>query len=109
LGPFPFVISLFGLVLVLFLIRGRSVLFFPASFVLFGKMVSLKSAALVALSLFSLTNAQRRNRGGRRGGNNGGATQTQQLTAQEQAAQVPDGISEATDGSTILDTTQTVK
>lgn len=31
------------------------------------------------------------------------------LTAQEQAAQIPDGIFTATDGSTILDTTVTVK
>lgn len=38
-----------------------------------------------------------------------GMTTGQELTAQEQAAEVPDGISEAADGSTILDTTVTVK
>lgn len=32
-----------------------------------------------------------------------------QLTAQQQAAQIPQDISVATDGSTILDTTVTVK
>ena len=45
----------------------------------------------------------------RNGGMTNGMTSGQELTAQEQAAQVPDGISEATDGSTILDTTVTVK
>ena len=35
--------------------------------------------------------------------------QNDDLTAQQQAAQIPDGISTATDGSTILDTTVTVK
>jgi len=75
-------------------------------------MVSIKSIALVTLSLSSFTDAQRRNRGGRNRGGNGGANgggATQQLTSQEQAAQIPGGISEATDGSTILDTTETVK
>jgi hypothetical protein len=71
-------------------------------------MASLRSLAIVALSLFTVANAQRRNRGGRTRGGNGGGT-TQQLTSQQQAAQIPDGISTATDGSTILDTTETVK
>lgn len=42
-------------------------------------------------------------------GNRNGNGNTAQLTAQEKAAQVPDGISTATDGSTILDTTVNVK
>ncbi|KAH8886695.1 hypothetical protein GQ53DRAFT_334143 [Thozetella sp. PMI_491] len=43
----------------------------------------------------------------KRGGNGGGATQKAQ-TPQQQAAAIPQGISQATDGSTILDTTATV-
>lgn len=58
--------------------------------------------ALAALLLSSLLDgavgAPQRQRGGE-----------QQLTAQEQAAQIPDGISEATDGTTILDMTVEVK
>ena len=42
-------------------------------------------------------------------GNNGGGGGKASLTPQQQAAQVPQGISTATDGSTILDTTATVK
>ena len=38
----------------------------------------------------------------------GGAAATK-LTSQQQAAKIPQGISEATDGSTILDMTATVK
>lgn len=56
---------------------------------------------IVTLSLLSLTSAlPQRNRGG---GNGGG--QRQQATAFQQAAQVPQGISTATDGSMILDDT----
>ena len=54
---------------------------------------------LIALSLLGLTSAlPQRNRGG--GGGN-----RQQATAFQQAAQVPQGISQATDGSMILDDT----
>jgi hypothetical protein len=53
---------------------------------------------LIALSLLSLTSAlPQRNRGGNGRG--------QQATAQQKAAQVPQGISTATDGSMILDDT----
>lgn len=53
-----------------------------------------------------------RNGGNRNGGNrnnNGNGNGATELTSQERAAQIPDGISEATDGSTILDQTVTVK
>lgn len=53
----------------------------------------LASALLVAVSALP-----QRNRGGR-----------QRATAQQQAAQVPQGISQAQDGSTILDDTVMVK
>jgi hypothetical protein len=41
--------------------------------------------------------------------NRGGNGQAKAQTAQQQAAQIPQGISTATDGSTILDDTVTVK
>jgi hypothetical protein len=44
-----------------------------------------------------------------RKGSGNGRTQQQQLTAQQQAARVPQGITTAQDGSTILDDTVTVK
>ncbi|KAF2848525.1 hypothetical protein T440DRAFT_167282 [Plenodomus tracheiphilus IPT5] len=59
-------------------------------------------------SLLALTSAlPQRNRGGRQGGGRqgGGQTQQQQATAFQQAAQVPQGVSQAQDGSTILDDT----
>lgn len=67
--------------------------------------------ALVALLLSSVLNGavQAAPQPQNNGGMTNGMTGDQQLTAQEQAAQVPDGISEATDGSTILDTTVNVK
>lgn len=55
---------------------------------------------VIALSLLSLASAlPQRNRGGNRGGNR------QQATAFQQAAQIPQGVSRATDGSMILDDT----
>ncbi|KAI0444497.1 hypothetical protein F4803DRAFT_250435 [Xylaria telfairii] len=71
-------------------------------------MFTLRSVLLVSLSL-CLVEAAPRNRNGNgngRGGNSQG--QQQRLTAQEQADQIPQGISEATDGSTILDATAQV-
>lgn len=67
--------------------------------------------ALVALLLSSALNGPvgAASQAQDNGGMTTGMTTGQELTAQEQAAQVPDGISEATDGSTILDTTVTVK
>lgn len=69
------------------------------------------SHALVALLPFILHGAavDAAPQGQENGGMTKGMTSGQELTAQEQAAQVPGGISEATDGSTILDTTVTVK
>lgn len=61
-------------------------------------------AALLAFSsVFVEAVPQNRNRKGK----GGGSTQSQTLAAQ--AAAVPQGISEATDGSTILDTNATIK
>lgn len=51
----------------------------------------------------------RNNNNNNNNGNGNGNGNTARLTAQEQAAQVPDGVSQATDGSTILDTTVDVK
>lgn len=54
-------------------------------------------------SFLALTRAlPQRSRGGRQGG---GRSQQQQTTAFQQAAQIPQGISQAQDGSTILDDT----
>ncbi|KAK4457072.1 hypothetical protein QBC42DRAFT_320167 [Cladorrhinum samala] len=67
---------------------------------------SFLSSLLLLLSLLVLFNpvdAQQRNRNGRT--RNGGNRNTQQSTPQQQAASVPQGISTATDGSTILDST----
>jgi hypothetical protein len=63
---------------------------------------------LIALSsVLAITSAfPQRNRNGN--GRNGGG-RTQQATAQQQAGQVPQGISTAQDGSTILDDTVMVK
>lgn len=63
---------------------------------------------LIALSsLLALASAlpQRNRNGNTRNGNNGGGQTQQQSTAFQQAAQIPQGISQATDGSTILDDT----
>lgn len=65
-----------------------------------------KVALLGLLCALDLTAAApQRGRGRNRGGGGG---QTAQATAQEQAAQIPGGISEATDGSVIMDATVTV-
>lgn len=45
----------------------------------------------------------------RKGNGNGNSASTAAQTPQQQAAQIPQGISQATDGSTILDATATVK
>ncbi|KAI8932563.1 hypothetical protein NX059_010739 [Plenodomus lindquistii] len=62
---------------------------------------------VVFTSLLALTSAlPQRNRNGRQGGNGAQRQQQQQqATAFQQAAQVPQGVSQATDGSTILDDT----
>ena len=67
-------------------------------------MMTIRSL-LVLLLVNSTVHAlpQQRNRNGNGNGN------TQAQTPQQQAAAIPQGISEATDGSTILDTTATVK
>ncbi|KAI0522280.1 hypothetical protein F5B22DRAFT_468915 [Xylaria bambusicola] len=67
-------------------------------------MLNLRSLFAAALYLY-MVEASPQNRNGRNG--NGRGSQ-QRLTAQEQADQIPQGISTATDGSTILDTTARV-
>ncbi|KAI0118418.1 hypothetical protein GGR51DRAFT_216407 [Nemania sp. FL0031] len=68
-------------------------------------MLTLRSLILTGLTL-CLVEASPRNRKGN--GNGRGAASQQSLTAQEQADQIPQGLSVATDGSTILDTTAQV-
>ncbi|KAI0423885.1 hypothetical protein F5Y09DRAFT_173086 [Xylaria sp. FL1042] len=72
-------------------------------------MLTLRSLFLVGLCLRA-TEAMPRNRNGGNGNGRGSASQGggQSLTAQEQAQQIPQGLSTATDGSTILDTTARV-
>lgn len=70
-------------------------------------MLTIRSPVGVALlALLSVfvgdVSAVPQNRGGRKGSG-------QKLTPQQQAAQIPQGVSQATDGSTILDTNATVK
>ncbi|KAK5633932.1 hypothetical protein RRF57_009646 [Xylaria bambusicola] len=68
-------------------------------------MLNLRSLFLATLCLYTVE-ASPQNRNGRNGNGRGSR---QRLTAQEQADQIPQGISTATDGSTILDTTARVK
>ncbi|KAI1755900.1 hypothetical protein F4782DRAFT_374200 [Xylaria castorea] len=73
-------------------------------------MLTLRSLLLVCLSTH-LVEAAPRNRNGNgngRGSASQGQQQQQRLTAQEQADQIPQGLSVATDGSTILDATAQV-
>lgn len=69
------------------------------------------AALAVVLSLLSVVHGapqpQNRKGNGNRGGNGNGRANRQ--TAQQQAAAVPQGISQATDGSMILDMTANVK
>ncbi|RWA02982.1 hypothetical protein EKO27_g12123 [Xylaria grammica] len=67
-------------------------------------MFTLRALFLVGLSLCPVEAAPRNRNGG---GGRGAASQG--LTAQEQADQIPQGVSTATDGSTILDATARVK
>ncbi|KAK3365205.1 hypothetical protein B0T24DRAFT_428140 [Lasiosphaeria ovina] len=60
-------------------------------------------AALLALSALGLAVPSPK-----KGKGNGAASSQQQQTPQQQAAAIPQGISQATDGSTILDTNATV-
>jgi hypothetical protein len=60
--------------------------------------------ALSSLLALSTALPQRNKNGGGRGGG-----RAQQATAQQQAAQVPQGLSQATDGSIIMDDTVMVK
>ncbi|KAI1424588.1 hypothetical protein F5Y12DRAFT_785267 [Xylaria sp. FL1777] len=71
-------------------------------------MLSLRSLFFLGVCLCP-TDAMPRNRNGGNGNGQSGASQGgQSLTAQEQAQQIPQGLSTATDGSTILDTTAQV-
>lgn len=70
-------------------------------------MFTLRSVLLASLSLCLVEAAPRNRNGNGQGSNSQG--QQQQSTAQEQADQIPQGISQATDGSTILDATAQVK
>jgi hypothetical protein len=63
-----------------------------------------KIIALSSLLALSTALPQRNKNGGGRGGG-----RAQQATAQQQAAQVPQGLSQATDGSIIMDDTVMVK
>ncbi|KAH8162243.1 hypothetical protein CIB48_g5996 [Xylaria polymorpha] len=69
-------------------------------------MFTLRSVLLASLSLCLVEAAPRNRNGNGQGSNSQG--QQQQSTAQEQADQIPQGISQATDGSTILDATAQV-
>ncbi|GAW27065.1 putative cyclin-like f-box protein [Rosellinia necatrix] len=75
-------------------------------------MPSLRSLFLIAFSLYAAEaapqNRNGRNRNGNGRGGGGGSRGQQGQTAQAQADQVPQGVSVATDGSTILDTTAQV-
>ncbi|KAI1411434.1 hypothetical protein F5Y13DRAFT_58078 [Hypoxylon sp. FL1857] len=75
-------------------------------------MLTVRSLSLLlAFGLLSAVEAapQSRNRGGKaRTGGKKGQQQQQATTAFEQAQQIPQGVSTATDGSTILDTTAMV-
>jgi len=74
--------------------------FFPQS----ARMLTIRSLFLLVASSVLVHGApQQRNRNG-----NGQGDNTASQTPQQQAATVPQGISQATDGSTILDTTATV-
>ena len=64
--------------------------------------------ALVLLVIFADVHAAPQ-RGSRRKGKGAATAAANTQTLQQQAAQVPQGVSQATDGSTILDTTATVK
>ncbi|KAI1359124.1 hypothetical protein F5Y08DRAFT_88582 [Xylaria arbuscula] len=68
-------------------------------------MLNLRSLLLAGLCLYTVEAAPRNRNGGNR---NGGGGQQQALTAQDQADQIPQGVSTATDGSMILDTTARV-
>lgn len=87
---------------------------FPFSFLiifalLVFRMLTIRSSAGVALLglLSAFVGDVAAVPQNRKGGNRGGG-QTQQ-TLQQQAAEIPQGVSQATDGSTILDMTATVK
>lgn len=58
--------------------------------------------ALLSVFVADVSAVPQNRKGGRKGSG-------QTLTLQQQAAQIPQGISQATDGSTILDTNATVK
>ncbi|KAF6835906.1 hypothetical protein CPLU01_04009 [Colletotrichum plurivorum] len=68
------------------------------------------AALAVVLSFLSLVDAAPQNRkgSGNRGGNGNGNGRANRQTAQQKAAQVPQGITRAADGSMILDMTATV-
>lgn len=65
------------------------------------------AALAVVLSMLSLAHGAPQNRKG--SGNRGGNGRTNTQTSQQKAAQVPQGISQAADGSMILDMTANVK
>ncbi|KAI1744428.1 hypothetical protein F4680DRAFT_224268 [Xylaria scruposa] len=71
-------------------------------------MLTLRSLLLAGLSLHLVEAAPRNRNGNGNGRNSASQGQQQRLTAQEQADQIPQGLSVATDGSTILDATAQV-
>lgn len=75
-----------------------------------AKMLSRWSWQVLVLVFAALTAAApQRQRGGTRGGTRGGASGGTQLTSQQRAAQTPQRVSTATDGSRIVDMTANVK
>lgn len=71
-------------------------------------MLTIRFALVALLTIFGEVQAVPQTRG-RKGGNRNGGGNTQAQTPQQQAAAIPQGISQATDGSMILDTNATVK
>lgn len=72
-------------------------------------MLTIRFALVALLTVFGEVQAVPQTRGRKGGNRNGGGNTQAQQTPQQQAAAIPQGISQATDGSTILDMTATVK
>lgn len=74
-----------------------------------SRMLTIRFALVALLTIFGEVQAVPQNRGRKGGNRNGGGNTQAQQTPQQQAAAIPQGISQATDGSMILDMTATVK
>ncbi|KAF2822332.1 hypothetical protein CC86DRAFT_357114 [Ophiobolus disseminans] len=87
-------------------LRGKCIgVGFPRKTGAIHRLFDMHTSIITLSTLLSLSTAlpQRNRNGGN--GRGGGGGQTQQATAQQQAAQVAQGLSQAQDGSTILDDT----